>query len=157
MEQDDFEKFKTEKMEQLDKKIAERRRELELKLTPAFKPLMGMYTGHYILDLSKDMDRLCMTKLGEQNNLESKMNRFRLRKMDSSQKGNWFCYRNEKFNGKKFQIKTDFFDPLPQKGLIEFDFVSTVRPSSQISKIRPQRFTALFRKLKWIKIFLSYQ
>ena len=151
MTEGQFEAIKRDKMQQVDKIIERGRRELEGKLGPAFKPIMGMYTGHFVCNLSKDMDRLCMTKLGEQNNLEIKLNRFRFRRIDTSQKGNWSCFRNETFNGSSRAINNDFFDPLPLSGRVEFDFVSTARPGAQIAAIRQQRFTTLFQELRWIE------
>ena len=151
LSEEQLERFREEKMAEIGERIVQGRRELEVRLTPAFKPLMGVYTDHYDLDLSKKNDRLCMAKLIEQNNHESKLNRFHLWNPDTSQSGNWFCFRNEKLNKQRFQMQQAFFDMLPKFGILEFDFVSTVRPSAQISTMTPQRFVATFRKLKWIE------
>lgn len=89
------------------------RRRLESDLGPAFRPIMGLFTDHYRLDLSKQGHRLALLKVAELNNLESRFNRFHSGRKDTSQKGNWNNYRNEMLNGKPFELSEQFFDPLP--------------------------------------------
>ncbi|RYH10037.1 hypothetical protein EON65_39730, partial [archaeon] len=54
----------------------------------------GIYSGYYILDLTKDLDRICLKKLIEQgsSNIERRR-RYGLH--DTSQHGQWTCFRNE--------------------------------------------------------------
>lgn len=47
---------------------------------------------------------------------------------DTSQKGNWSCFRNETLNFKTPFIVTIEAD-IPKKGVLEFDFMSSRRPS----------------------------
>ena len=131
------------------------RRRLEQELGPAFKPVMGMYTGHYKLDLSKEVHRIALMKLAEINTLESRKRRhvrdtIGKSPKDASQKGNWYNYRNETMNGKKFMINPDFFDPLPNMGNVEFDFVSTSRPTAGVAMVSSRRFFSLMRKFGFV-------
>jgi Leucine-rich repeat (LRR) protein len=132
------------------------RRRLEQELGPAFKPVMGMYTGHYKLDLSKEVHRIALMKLAEVNTLESRKRRHVRDKIankpkDCSQKGNWYNYRNETLNGKPFQIDPDFFDPLIDHGSVEFDFVSTARPGTSVAVVSSRRFFSLMKKFGFVE------
>jgi hypothetical protein len=42
-------------------------RRLKQRLGNAYNPLVGLYSGYYILDLSNEMDRLCLKKLIEKS------------------------------------------------------------------------------------------
>eukprot|EP00602_Paraphysomonas_sp_CaronLab_P006637 CAMPEP_0185035188 /NCGR_PEP_ID=MMETSP1103-20130426/26101_1 /TAXON_ID=36769 /ORGANISM="Paraphysomonas bandaiensis, Strain Caron Lab Isolate" /LENGTH=481 /DNA_ID=CAMNT_0027572155 /DNA_START=113 /DNA_END=1558 /DNA_ORIENTATION=- len=52
---------------------------------------------------------------------------------DVSQKRNWTCFRNERFNGKPTEITITSFTPIPMSGKLEFDFSGIIlqRPSSE--------------------------
>jgi hypothetical protein len=73
---------------------------VKLSMGSALKPILGMPNGYYILDLSKDTDRICLSRLLEFSNT------YRFHGMsksklgfgivgDTSQRGNWSCFRNE--------------------------------------------------------------
>jgi hypothetical protein len=50
---------------------------------------------------------------------------------DTSQKGNWSCFRNETLNFKTPFIVTTETD-IPKKGILEFDFMSSRRPPTDV-------------------------
>jgi hypothetical protein len=50
-----------------------------------------------------------------------------LKAADRSQKGNFFCFRNEMSKGKPVTINVDFATPLPLSGKVQFDFVGCIR------------------------------
>ena len=52
------------------------------------------------------------------------------RSCDTSQKRGWLNFRNEKLNGEPIDLSLEFFERLPRSGLLEFDYVSTRRPSA---------------------------
>lgn len=124
-------------------------RRLKQRLGKAYYPIIGIYSGFYSLDLSNEFDRICLRKLIEKScrNMES---RRKIGKWDTSQNGNWSCFRNEVHNrGKKQEtapapgtaaaasaqvqesptISPKFFFPIPRRGKVEFDFVNIERPN----------------------------
>jgi hypothetical protein len=127
----------------------EERRRLEKELGPLFRPLMGYHTAHYVLDLSKPGHRAALLKIAENNSLESKQRRVRELARDTSQKGNWVNFRNESFRGKLIELRPSFFDPLPDTGVVEFDYVSIARPTSSTSVMSNKRFIGLMGSLGW--------
>lgn len=123
---------------------------LERELTTAFKPLMGQFNGHYRLGLSNRNDRLCMRLLIAQNKRESLQNRSMHTHIDTSQRGNWSCFRNEKLNGNSHNFSGDFLKRLPSSDHVEFDFVSTLRPKT-LSFMSVEQFSSLLQKFEWAK------
>ena len=49
-------------------------------------------------------------------------------KLDTSQRGDGSCFRNTVFNGKRIWMRSGMNMVLRTKGILEFDFVSTLRP-----------------------------
>ncbi|ETV69405.1 hypothetical protein, variant 1 [Aphanomyces astaci] len=56
---------------------------------------------------------------------------------NTSQRGTYANFRNEKFNGKAIELTDRFFDGLPAKGILEFDYVSTRRPEDNVENGAP--------------------
>jgi len=127
---------------------AEERRRLEKELGPLYRPLMGYYTAHYTLDISKPAHRAALLKIAENNSLESKQQRVDHAR-DTSQRGNRVNFRNEKFCGKPIELRPSFFDPLPATGVVEFDYVSIARPKIYTSIMSNKRFIGLIESLGW--------
>ena len=117
---------------------------IRLKLGKAFNVLMGDFDGYYILDFSKEMDRLCMAKLLEQS-VAYNCDRIAQDLGDLSQHGTWSCFRNECFKGERTMINSTTFNPLPSDGVVEFDFVGTARPEMHL--ISASRDASLCNKL----------
>ena len=123
------------------------KRRLQNLMGNAWFPIMGLSTRHYKLDLSKDIDRVCLRTLGAHNNTETS-NRRRQRLGDTSQCGNWMNFRNEVFRGNRdFRVTTQFLDPIKTHGMLEFDYVSTVRPGDDCKCLSDQRFVAVLMQL----------
>ena len=120
----------------------------------ALKPILGHPNGYYILDMTKNMDRICLNKLIE---ISKHVNTARKSKCalvpnvgitgDYSQNGNWSCFRNEMLNSKPITIDADFATPLPRAGRVEFDFIGTTRPPKDAIVANDQRV---------LKILLSH-
>jgi hypothetical protein len=112
-------------------------RRLKQRLGNAYYPIVGLYSGYYILDLSLDTDRRCLKKLIEKSvrNVETRRkNGF----WDTSQEGNWSCFRNEyhypiALYGER-RITPHYFYPIPHKGKVEFDFVNIDRPDPAVCR-----------------------
>jgi hypothetical protein len=85
-------------------------------------------TGHWRIDLANKAQRSVMMQIIALNNMESDFSKNHSRRADTSQKGNWFNFRNEKYCNEPFTIDAHFVDSLPQSGTLEFDYVSTTRP-----------------------------
>ena len=100
---------------------------------PAYRPIIGVFDGYYHLDLSVENDRVCLSKLFEQNNTTTH-HRLRHNLWDVSQDGNWSSFRNESRSiGKNdvtanASICVENFTPIPKHGHLEFDFSGSHRP-----------------------------
>ncbi len=109
----------------------------------AFSVLLGNYDGYYCLDMSKENDRLCMSRLLQQNT-EYNKHRLQFGHADVSQDGNWSCFRNEILEEDDHSITVENFNPLPEKGVVCFDFVGTIRPEVEFS---PAKDASILRLL----------
>jgi hypothetical protein len=100
----------------------------------SLRPILGNPNGYYVLDLSKEMDRMCLEKLleisttaGNKRMENSKIGYGRVG--DLSQKGNWSSFRNELLNGEPVVLSPAFAQPIPLSGKLEFDFSGAGRPT----------------------------
>ncbi|EQC36939.1 hypothetical protein SDRG_05764 [Saprolegnia diclina VS20] len=87
-------------------------------------------TGRYTLDLANRVHRKLALWFAMLNRAEASRSMRvcpRLRG-NTSQRGTFSNFRNEKFNGHAIEITDRFYDKLPTKGTLEFDYVSTTRP-----------------------------
>lgn len=103
------------------------------------------YDGYYCLDMREELDRLCLYRLVELSKSINMKRRkacpFRLGLVgDTSQHGNWSCFRNELFNHKPFEITPEKVTPAPLSGLIEFDFVAGFQPEVTDVPMLDRRF-----------------
>ena len=93
-------------------------------------------TAHWRIDLQKPELRALLLQLVAINNKESENSRLYSKRGDTSQKGNWNNFRNEVMydhNGMhEFVLDQEFVENMPSKGIVEFDYVSTTRPNSQV-------------------------
>ena len=131
----------------------------------ALKPLCGLYDGYYCLNLGLESSQLCLRRLMEVSET------LRMKQMplsilggygrigDTSQKGNWCCFRNETFNHKtSFPITVKTI--VPKRGILEFDFMSSARPptlsssknENKINKIEVVNSNRLFGLLEKCKL-----
>lgn len=130
--------------------------QLRIKIGLALRPMMGVPDGYYLLDLSNEMDRYCITRLiGISQTINEKRQSLSVLKStligDFSQKKNWTCFRNERLNGEATIITKSFASPLPKSGKLEFDFVSGARPKSDDLVINNNRFCRLMLTLGLLK------
>jgi hypothetical protein len=96
--------------------------QLRGELGVAFNPLTGLYNGCYTLDLSRAMDRHALARLLELSNVTA----LKLKEVnigDTSQNGDFSCFRNELLNGKRYKILPDAAETMAHVGILEFDFV----------------------------------
>lgn len=112
-------------------------------LGPVGKVAYGLFNGYYLLDMSLEMHRNCLSKLLEisQDVNSKRCNELKLGAIfgaagkigDTSQHGNWSAFRNEVFNHAPTVITPQSFTPMPQAGILEFDFcVSASRQGSAV-------------------------
>jgi hypothetical protein len=100
----------------------------------ALRPILGNCNGYYVLDLSKEMDRMCVVRLleisatfGEKRGMNCKLGINR--EGDVSQHGNWSSFRNEVYEGQPIIITAAFCSPVPTSGKLSFDFSGGGRPT----------------------------
>lgn len=118
------------------------------------RPAFGTPDGYYCLNLKSELDRACLTKLldlsstiGRQRMFGSPDEGIPSQSMkllnqdglfgDTSQKGNWSCFRNEFYCDKAIEVSSELFIPMPQRGQLEFDFISGMRPPLDDESIHP--------------------
>lgn len=104
----------------------------------ALRPLLGAFNGYYCLDLSKEIHRLCLSRLLEQSqtwNFHQRRSTYNIigpsKIGDVSQHGNWTCFRNEVLNGQPIKVTAQKFQPMPHSGTVEFDFACAPKRSGQ--------------------------
>ncbi|RHY90559.1 hypothetical protein DYB35_000552, partial [Aphanomyces astaci] len=104
---------------------------LRIRLGALYFPLLGLPTNHYALDLSKQIDRQALIKLAEVAQAEKQFSKSR------SGRG-----------GKPATILTShFFQTMPQKGKLEFDYVSTSRPTRGTKPMSDRRYQQLVAQI----------
>ncbi|RHY28755.1 hypothetical protein DYB32_005729 [Aphanomyces invadans] len=94
-----------------------------------------MPNGAYSLDLSSSIDQRIASQLfriSGDDKLYNKQNDG----ANTSQTGNWECFRNETLDGERYTFHRSF--GLPEKGLFEFDFVVTSRLPRATPAISPE-------------------
>ena len=126
----------------------------------ALKPLCGLYDGYYCLNLGIESSQLCIRRLLEVSET------LRIKQMaksliggygrigDTSQKGNWSCFRNEILNHRislPITVKTE----IPKRGILEFDFLSSARPPLGGKKINCVNSRRLFGVLERCKLMAA--
>jgi hypothetical protein len=94
-------------------------------------------TGHYRINLSEKSSYSLMQQLIAINDTESRYSERYSRRGDTSQRGNYFNFRNEVMDGVDFNIDREFTLNLPSNGIVEFDYVSTSRP--KVSQPKKQK------------------
>merc|ERR1719502_747387 len=114
---------------------------------------MGIYSGHYRLNFSNESSRVAALKLMEANNREQKKRKME-RHCDTSQKGNWTNFRNEKANEIPHTIYPKFFLPCPNQGSAEFDYISTTIPEPDAVTISDAR---LMEVLQMFDIIMPWE
>ena len=105
-------------------------------LGAVLRPLLGMCSGYYMLDLSQPLDRLCLLRLMEISTTRSDQLRSACLVpgtkygADFSQKHNDnSCFRNEVYNDESCVINAKFAQPLPKAGTLSFDFSTRLCPN----------------------------
>ncbi|OQR85469.1 hypothetical protein ACHHYP_11797 [Achlya hypogyna] len=95
---------------------------LQFSLRHAYGPIVGLCSGHYRLEMAEPLDRTAAKKLMEISN-KTMLWKKKYDLHDTSQHGNYQCFRNETFNGKPVVLENAFCDKIPKFGVLEFDFV----------------------------------
>jgi hypothetical protein len=90
-------------------------------------------TGYYKLDLANPLQYSVMLRVSAVNTVEAEFGKNTSRRQDTSQRGNWYNFRNEKYNNSPTVIDMEFLNKIPRHSRISFDFVSTTRPSKTIN------------------------
>ena len=109
-------------------------RRLKQRLGTALLPLIGSYSGYYPLDLTFSTDRVCLKRLIERS-VKNCDSRIRAKLGDTSQHGNWTCFRNEYHPDlPDARIVPKYFYPMPEKAKVEFDFVNINRPDVTVNR-----------------------
>jgi hypothetical protein len=144
---------------------------VKLQMGSTLKAFSALTDGYYCLDLSDESSRRCIRQLLQINEDLRKYNGGKhpigqqCRIGDTSQKGNWSCFRNEflytnpKEPGRPIVLTLETYNAeIPKKGIIEFDFMSFRQPpppsSSSLKAISTKR---LFAVLESCFIMMPYE
>jgi ribosomal protein L12E/L44/L45/RPP1/RPP2 len=125
---------------------------LKAAFSVAVRPMFGAYNGYYCLDLSKELHRVCFARLLEQSQTVNAAKASRSiiaygKAGDTSQHGNWTSFRNEFRNGQPVQITAQLFTPMPQSGILEFDFSGGLRPTGSELRLTDRRMCKVLQNL----------
>lgn len=106
-------------------------------------------TGHWRLDMANRVQRSVMMQLLALNTIESQFSEKLSKRGDTSQKGNYSNFRNERLNrAQETIIDIELVTSLGYSGVLEFDYVSTTRPSkTDVPTITNAELEILFQKL----------
>ncbi|KAH9133066.1 hypothetical protein LEN26_007191 [Aphanomyces euteiches] len=96
--------------------------------------------GHYSLDLTTAMDQRLASVLFRISG-DDKLRNKQTEAPNTSQKGNWECFRNESLNGEPYNFARSV--GLPDRGTFVFDFVATSRPIKGTTPLDPDKFDTL--------------
>ncbi|KAL3657200.1 hypothetical protein V7S43_017860 [Phytophthora oleae] len=89
-------------------------------------------TGHWTLTLRDPRHRKLALWFASLNaHHTNALARCQPKRTDCSQYGRGFHWRNVMFNQKRMQLTYAFFDRLPRDGVLEFDYVSPIRPEDK--------------------------
>lgn len=143
---------------------ADREKRKELVFALSFKRYKFNWvnpTGYWNFNLSDKIQRSVMLQLIAINNSEAEYSRYRAGRGDTSQNGNWFNFRNEKYTTvhgitNEIRIDKDFIMNLPADGNIAFDYVSTRRPKLHNKGSRTPRYNYL-EKYELLAELSNYQ
>jgi len=90
-------------------------------------------TAFWNLNLDDNTQRDVFMQIVAINNFESEFSKHSSGRGDTSQNGNWYNFRNARYivNGVATEnpIDREFIKNIPDEGTIEFDYVSTTRPT----------------------------
>ncbi|KAF4038172.1 Leucine Rich repeat [Phytophthora infestans] len=104
------------------------------RLLDRFGPVLMQFstanpTGHWTLTLRDARHRKLALWFASLNAYHTGVvTRYHSKRSDCSQYGRGFHWRNVVFNQKRIQLTYSFFDRLPRDGVLEFDYVSPLRP-----------------------------
>jgi len=102
-------------------------------------------TGHYKLDMSNIGDRMVLKRLMEICSEQQRLRRSAGITTDNSQKGNNEFWRNETLDGvsliagEVFSLRCNSYS-LPDRGFVEFDVASLIRPPSEAQEMPEELF-----------------
>ncbi|KAG1698416.1 hypothetical protein DVH05_014958 [Phytophthora capsici] len=107
------------------------------RLIDRFGPILMQFstanpTGHWTLTLRDSRHRKLALWFASLNaHHTSMLSRCQQKRTDCSQYGRGYHWRNTVFNQKRMQLTYAFFDRLPRDGVLEFDYVSPIRPEDK--------------------------
>ena len=121
------------------------------------KPILSAINGYYCLNLGRDVDRMTMNRLLQASHIFNQAKAQRSSFMvgygivgDTSQSGNWSCFRNCFFNNERIDINSETFTPIPKKGIIQFDFSGSIRPEGTALVPSDERVINVLKNLNLI-------
>ena len=122
------------------------------------KPILGSFNGYYCLNLSKELDRVCLSRLFEQSILINNKRSYETAEIlghgnlgDLSQNGsNWSSFRNAIYKGSSCELSPSLFSPIPSNGILEFDFSGSSRPDENELVLSDEKVNLLTYSLTYL-------
>eukprot|EP01038_Epipyxis_sp_PR26KG_P006849 gene6849-9376_t len=111
---------------------------LRIKVGQLFNSYIGLYTGHYLIDLKNPQQQNGSRRLGAICISEAK--ECRENGANTSQKGNYSNFRNEKLGVQVVDITGRWFASNTSTKILHFDYISTRKPRKGIMPISDSKF-----------------
>lgn len=119
---------------------------LRQSLGNCYKLCLGIPNGYYILNLSTELDRMCIERLYEiSSNLSLTRQTHGLG--DTSQNRDWLYFRNTIFDGNMILLTDDWLKAVPHQGRLEFDFIAPVANAVEEKCLSNVRFYNILESL----------
>lgn len=122
-------------------------RQLQRAMVDGWRIVVGNPSGHYIVDLSREMHRTILSRLIGVNNDETRARQGRVGQPDTSQHGNWSAFRNETLDDEPVVLGAAFWGNIPSIGILEFDFISSSRPPNAFQPLTEPKFLLVLQQV----------
>ena len=129
-------------------KTSEQKRLLQKTMGSAYWPSLGVLTQKYRLNMQfwKDQNVFIDLKMYD---CFQKRHRKTCDLNTTSRDLDWINFRNVVWEGSSTVLTDDFIDPLPCRGILEFDYVNSVDLGEESEPCSAVRFLTLMHSLRW--------
>ena len=110
-------------------------------------------TGRYMLNLSREPDRLIMKKLLEINTVDKKYAKYESQHGDTSMHGDWSNFRNGLYKDRCVNFEILFRNGIPERGEVVVDYVSPRRCPRDSIIVQEATFQDIVQTLNFHEAF----
>ena len=110
-------------------------------------------TGRYILNLSRESDRVVMKKLLEINTVDKNYSKYKSKHGDTSMHGDWSNFRNGLYKDKAVNLEIVFRNGIPEQGKVQVDYVSPRRCPRTSAIVTDEKLKEIITTLNFMEEF----